>query len=96
MALTEDVTSKRSVWLRVLLAGPITAGLTSLVFAAMPLWVPKGSGGINHLALPLFFMPAIWAVIFFYTLLDRKLTRVMAVLTTIAIVQGCFLFGKLV
>src|SRR5262244_3001477 len=75
------------VWLRVLLAGPCAAALTFLVVAAMPYWVPKGAGGVDHIAFPLFFMPAIWGVIFFYALLDRSLTRIAVVLGLIAVVH---------
>ena len=64
---------RRHAWLRALLAGPCALGLTALIIAVMPFWVPKGSGGVDHIAFPLFFMPAIWGFIFFYALLDRSL-----------------------
>src|SRR5688572_12569325 len=79
--------ARRHIWLRVLLAGPCTVGLTVLVVAAMPSWVPKGTGGVDHIAFPLFFMPAIWGIIFFYALLDRSLARIAAVMGAIAIIQ---------
>ena len=75
------------LWLRAFLAGPCAAGLTFLVFATMPYWVPKGSGGADHIAFPLFFMPAIWGVIFFYALLDRSLTRIAIVLSAVAVIH---------
>ncbi len=74
-------------WLRALLAGPCALGLTALVIAVMPSWVPKGNGGVDHIAFPLFFMPAIWGFIFFYALLDRSLGRVAIIMTVIAIVH---------
>jgi hypothetical protein len=40
-------------WLRALLAGPCAVGLTFLIFVAMPYWVPKGDGGVNHIVFPL-------------------------------------------
>ena len=83
------------VWLRVLLAGPCAAALTFLVFAAMPYWVPKGAGGVDHIAFPLFFMPAIWGVIFFYALLDRSLTRIAVVMAMIAVIHVIVLQGYL-
>ena len=55
--------------------------------AGMPFWVPKGVGGVNHIAFPLFFMPAIWGVIFFYALLDRSLARIAIVMGLIAAVH---------
>jgi hypothetical protein len=79
------------------LAGPFALALTALIVAVMPSWVPKGSGGVDHIAFPLFFLPAIWGVIFFYALLDRSLGRVAIVMTIIAIVHLValrgFLFG---
>jgi hypothetical protein len=75
------------LWLRAFLAGPCAAGVTFLVFAAMPTWVPKGAGGVDHIAFPLFFAPAIWGIIFFYALLDRSLTRIAVVMIVISIVH---------
>ena len=85
----------RHVWLRALLAGPCALGLTALIIAVMPFWVPKGSGGVDHIALPLFFMPAIWGLIFFYALLDRSLGRVAIIMTVIAVVHLIALRGIL-
>ena len=85
------------VWLRALLAGPCTVALTVLVMAGMPFWVPKGAGGVDHIAFPLFFMPAIWGVIFFYALLDRSLTRIATVIGVMAVIHVAvlkeYLFG---
>ena len=80
-------TARLHAWLRALLAGPCAAALTFLVVAAMPYWVPKGAGGVDHIAFPLFFMPAIWGVIFFYALLDRSLTRIAVVMGVIAAIH---------
>jgi putative effector of murein hydrolase LrgA (UPF0299 family) len=74
-------------WLRALLAGPCTAALTLLIFAAMPSWVPKGAGGVDHIAFPLFFLPAIWGVIFFYALLDRSLARITIIMGAVAVIH---------
>lgn len=74
-------------WLRGLLAGPGALLLTALVIAVMPSWVPKGNAGVDHIAFPLFFMPAIWGVLFFYALLDRSLGRVAIVMTVLAVVH---------
>ena len=78
---------RRHSWLRALLAGPCALGLTTLIIGVMPFWVPKGAGGVDHIAFPLFFMPAIWAVIFFYALLDRSLGRAAIVMTVIAVIH---------
>jgi hypothetical protein len=79
--------SRLHLWLRVLLAGPCAAVLTVLIFAAMPSWVPKGEGGVDHIAFPLFFFPAIWGVIFFYALLDRSLPRIAIVMSGVAVIH---------
>ena len=82
-------------WLRALLAGPCALGLTALIMAVMPFWVPKGAGGVDHIAFPLFFMPAIWGIIFFYALLDRSLGRVAIIMTVIAVIHLIALRGIL-
>ncbi|MBR1123245.1 hypothetical protein JQ628_17090 [Bradyrhizobium lablabi] len=82
-------------WLRALLAGPCALALTALIMAVMPFWVPKGTGGVDHIAFPLFFMPAIWGIIFFYALLDRSLARVAIVMTVLAVIHAIALRGIL-
>jgi hypothetical protein len=79
--------SRLHLWLRALLAGPCAAALTMLIFAAMPSWVPKGPGGVDHIAFPLFFLPAIWGVIFFYALLDRSLARIAIIMGAVAVIH---------
>jgi hypothetical protein len=79
--------SRLHSWLRALLAGPCAAALTLLIFAAMPSWVPKGAGGVDHIAFPLFFLPAIWGVIFFYALLDRSLARIAIIMGAVAVIH---------
>lgn len=64
---------------RVMLAGPVAAGLTLLVLAGMPLWLPKGAGGVDNLIWPLVILPGIWAILFFHAVLDRSLLRVALV-----------------
>jgi hypothetical protein len=88
--------SRLQPWLRALLAGPCALALTALIMAVMPFWVPKGAGGVDHIAFPLFFMPAIWGIIFFYALLDHSLTRVAMVMTVIAVIHAFALRGILV
>ncbi|WP_375304819.1 hypothetical protein WI560_21905 [Bradyrhizobium sp. A11] len=75
-------------WLRALLAGPCALALTALILSVMPFWMPKGAGGVDHIAFPLFFMPAIWGIIFFYALLDRNLGRVAITMTVIAAIHA--------
>jgi hypothetical protein len=82
-------------WLRAGLAGPCAAALTVLIVAVAPYWVPKGRGGVDHIALPLFFMPAIWGLLFFYALLDRSLARIAAIMGVVAAVHLVALRGYL-
>ena len=74
--------SRKSRWptaARILLAGPIVLVLSAMTFAGMPLWLPGGAAGIDHIILPLILLPAVWAVLFFHAVLDRSLTRVAIV-----------------
>jgi len=84
-----------TIWARVFLAGPWTAGLTFLVIAAAPLWVPKGAGGVNQIAFPLVLMPLIWAVLFFFALLDRSLIRIAVVFSAMTAINVFLLRGYL-
>ncbi|MFT3974232.1 MAG: hypothetical protein QM699_12510 [Amaricoccus sp.] len=78
----------RPVLVRWLLAGPgaILAGLATM--AAMPLWVPAGSAGVNDVALPIILTPLLWAAPFFYAVLARDLVRAVVVLSAAIVVQA--------
>ena len=76
---------------RVTLAGPVTVLLSALVFAGMPLWLPRGAAGIDHIMLPLLLLPAVWAALFFYAVLDRSLVRVALVALAIGSVHAAML-----
>jgi hypothetical protein len=76
---------------RVMLAGPIAALLSAMIFAGMPLWLPHGAAGIDHIVLPLILLPAVWAALFFYAVLDRSLVRVAVLALVIGVVHGAML-----
>lgn len=95
MAASPRRNGRSAAWMRALLAGPGAAALTFLVFTAMPFWVPKDPGGVDHIAFPLFFMPAIWGIIFFYALLDRSLARIAIVMVAVGIIHLIVLRGYL-
>jgi hypothetical protein len=78
-ALAAPRNSRWKTAARVTLAGPIVLVLSALVFAGMPLWLPHGAAGIDHIILPLILLPAVWAVLFFHAVLDRSLARVAIV-----------------
>ena len=80
---------------RVTLAGPVTVLLTALVFAGMPLWLPHGAAGIDHIILPPVLLPAVWGILFFYTVLDRSLARVAIVALVIGAANVTMLVSHL-
>lgn len=70
-------------WSRTLLAGPVVFATAAAVMAGGAVWVPRGAADIDNIVLPIVLFPAIWAALFFYACLDRRLLR--AWLTTIAL-----------
>lgn len=62
-------------WSRGVLAGPVCFITAFLVMAGASLWYPQGPAQINNIAVPIIVFPAIWATLFFYLMLDRKLGR---------------------
>jgi hypothetical protein len=89
------VNPRLRLWLRAFLAGPCSFALTALIMAVMPFWIPKGPGGVDHIAFPLFMMPAIWGMIFFYAVLDRSLARVATIMAVLAFMHAVALRGIL-
>lgn len=85
------------VW-RWLLAGPGAAVASLVVFAASPLWLPRGAASIDHLVIPGVALPGVWAIVFFHAVLDRRLARVALVFLGIVLVNAALLlrhFGYL-
>jgi hypothetical protein len=76
---------------RVALAGPIALLLSAMILAGMPLWLPRGAAGVDHIVLPLILLPAVWAALFFYAVLDRSLLRVALVALVIGALHGVML-----
>jgi hypothetical protein len=76
---------------RIVLAGVTPVLLSLLVLIGMPLWMPPGAGGIDHLILPLVLLPAVWATLFFHALLDRRLARVGLIALLIAVLNVALL-----
>lgn len=77
----------RPVLVRWILAGPATILAALATMAAMPLWLPAGAAGINHLALPILLTPLLWAVPFFYACLTEDLPRASLVFAAVILVQ---------
>lgn len=73
--------------LRIVLAGPLATLASGLLMAGGAVWLPKGAAQINNLVLPIVLFPAIWAALFFYASLDRRLPRAYAVVLGIAVIN---------
>lgn len=69
---------------RFILAGPLVLLATLLVMAGSSLWLPEGEAGVDHFVLPVVLLPALWAVLFFYSVLDR-LGRASAVVLVLSL-----------
>lgn len=67
--------AKRRAWSRGLLAGPVCFATAALVMAGGALWLPEGPAKIDNMVLPIVLFPMIWAALFFYLMLDRRLAR---------------------
>ena len=68
-------------WARGLLAGPIALLGSFIIMAGSALWLPQGPAQVNHLILPTLLLPGIWAALFFYAYLARKLWRAYVLIT---------------
>lgn len=73
----------RPLLTRWLLAGPATLIAALMSMASMPLFLPEGRAGIDHLAFPIVLFPAIWALLFFYTCLEARLGRAIITMTAL-------------
>jgi hypothetical protein len=70
------------------LIGPVAFVTSAVVMGAGAVWVPKGSASIDNIVLPIILFPAIWAVVFFYAYLDRRLLRAWAVTVVLLVVNA--------
>lgn len=70
------------------LSGPVTFIAAILGMGSMPLWVPEGAAGIDHLALSVISFPAWWGLAFFYTLLEQNLWRASIVMAIFIAANG--------
>src|SRR3546814_14610533 len=65
--------SRRTFWLRLLLAGPVVLACATLVMAGGAIWLPTGAAQIDNLLLPIMLFPSLWASMFFYACLPPTL-----------------------
>lgn len=71
--------SRRRLWLRILLAGPLTIVTSVTVMLGGACWLPQGAAQIDRLILPIVLFPAIWGTLFFHACLDSRLVRAYAI-----------------
>ena len=83
---------KRTRWL---LAGPGVAVTALLLTAALPVWLPSGAAGVNHIAYPLVLAPLVWVVLFLYACLEERVVRCAAVVAGLATGGGAVVAAAL-
>jgi uncharacterized membrane protein len=69
--------------IRFWLAGPVTILTAVLMMAGMSLWLPEGKAGIDHLIVSLVLFPLIWAILFFYVVLETQPKRLVWVMLSL-------------
>lgn len=89
--------TRRPLLSRWLLAGPGALVLSLLFVMAMPVWLPAGAAGVDHIVWPVVMAPLIWAMAFTYACLEENLPRLAAsVLGIGAVCAGLSVFGFVV
>lgn len=88
VAINTGKPGKGRAWSRGILAGPVCFIVAALVMAGASLWYPDGAAHINNIVVPIAVFPAIWAVLFFYLMLDRKLGRAWTVAMVLLVVHA--------
>jgi hypothetical protein len=66
-------------WPRIFLVGPLVFLSAFLAVCGASVYLPAGPARIDNVAIPLVLFPAIWALLFFYSYLDNRLTRAYTV-----------------
>lgn len=85
------MSNRRRFWSRFALAGPMAFVCASLLMAGGALWLPGGRAQIDNLVLPIVLFPAIWACVFFYAMLDRRIGRAWAVLGGLCVLHAAMI-----
>ncbi|MEM6488754.1 MAG: hypothetical protein AAF677_10895 [Pseudomonadota bacterium] len=88
LSTARQAVTGRPVLTRWILGGPATVVLAMLVTVAMPLWLPPGPAGLDHIVFPVLLFPATWAILFFYVVLKGNLARCTAVFVAVAAVNA--------
>lgn len=86
-SLARDAIIRRPLLVRWVVGGPGVLVATVLIMAVMPLWMPEGAAGIDHIVMPVVLFPLIWCLIFLYTCLEENLIRSVAVIAGMILVH---------
>lgn len=81
--------SAHPVLSRWLLACPGAAVASLLFVMAMPVWLPKGVAGVDHVVWPQVLAPSVWSIFCVYACLEDELLRGVAIITGVILVCGC-------
>lgn len=73
-----------SVAIRGLIAGPLVLACSVLVMAGMPIYLPAGAGGADHIAFSVLLFPLIWAALFFYAIMEKRQWRSAVILIVLS------------
>lgn len=76
---------------RWLVAGPLALIASLAVMAAMPHWVPAGSGRVDNLVFPVLGFPLIWSVFFFYACLADRPSFAAGILSAVIALQAAII-----
>lgn len=74
---------------RWLLAGPFALTLAIIMMAAVPIWFPVGSYGVNTAASCVVLFFALWCVTFFYPAIQMHIKRIVIVMSCRFAVHLC-------
>ena len=80
---------------RWILAGPGTIVVALLFTMAMPFWLPSGTAGVNHVALPVILAPLVWAVFFVYAVAAENIARAATAIAGISAITGLLILAAL-
>lgn len=73
-----------SAAIRGLIAGPLVLACSVLVMAGMPIYLPAGAGGADHIAFSVLLFPLIWAALFFYAIMEKRQWRSAVILIVLS------------
>ncbi|MEM8797844.1 MAG: hypothetical protein AAGE61_19935 [Pseudomonadota bacterium] len=85
LSFLKSSAQSHALTLRWIFGGPVAAILTILIMMGMAVWWPAGAGRVDNILVPLVLFPVIWALVFFYVLLDDDMLRVSTVMTVLVI-----------